>query len=163
VSDLVVAVRLLLLTGIPGTGKTTIGNYLADFRSFQHLDFEDPLRLMTLQLNEDAAFRQQVTALVATPKDTVVTWGFVPNSQLTNVLTMREMGFDWVWFDGNRSAARRVFTERATVPVSVLDYQMSEIAKHINLDELRPRIINTFNADGTFRAPEEIVSELLTN
>jgi predicted kinase len=31
-------VRYLLLTGIPGTGKTTVGYYLADHYGFQHLE-----------------------------------------------------------------------------------------------------------------------------
>ncbi len=29
-----------LITGIPGTGKTTIGNWLEDKHSFKHIDFE---------------------------------------------------------------------------------------------------------------------------
>jgi shikimate kinase len=32
--------KLLLLTGVPGTGKTDLGNYLAEHHAFRHVDFE---------------------------------------------------------------------------------------------------------------------------
>jgi broad-specificity NMP kinase len=32
-------VKLILLTGLPGTGKTTIASTFADNRGFKHIDF----------------------------------------------------------------------------------------------------------------------------
>ena len=32
----------MLLTGVPGTGKTTLGSHLNEEDSFRHLDFETP-------------------------------------------------------------------------------------------------------------------------
>jgi hypothetical protein len=153
-------VRLLLLTGIPGTGKTTLGNYLAEHHSFRHLDFETSTLPQFWQFGE-RGFRKQVAALKQQTQDTVSTWGFVPDSQLGMVKLMRSLGFEWIWLDGNRAAARRVFLARGTVSEELLDVQMAKIAAHIDLDKLRPRIVNPFDRMGNFRPLEEIVEELL--
>ncbi len=92
----------------------------------------------------------------------MVTWGFVPSVQLAVVLLMRRLGFEWVWFDGNHpEAARRTFVKRGTVPEAALDVQLQEIALHIDLDRLQPRLLNTFDAAGAFRPLDEIAMELL--
>ena len=152
--------RLLLITGIPGSGKTTIGNHLADSFGFRHLDFEEQATLMVFT-QSDANLRRQINALKRGGRDVVVSWGFVPSSQLAQVLLMRDLGFEWIWFDGNREAARRTFVERGTVPEHLLDIQMGEISRHIPLDQLQPRIVNTFDSDGDFRSLDDIAAELL--
>jgi broad-specificity NMP kinase len=58
--------RKLLLTGIPGTGKTSVGDFLAMSQSFTHLDFEEASTLGRLVnegntfLNEGASIRGDV-------------------------------------------------------------------------------------------------------
>lgn len=37
--------KLLLITGVPATGKTTIGDFLQDKLGFKHIDFEDGVSL----------------------------------------------------------------------------------------------------------------------
>jgi broad-specificity NMP kinase len=34
--------KKLLITGVPGTSKTTIGDYLAEKHGFTHINLEDP-------------------------------------------------------------------------------------------------------------------------
>jgi hypothetical protein len=153
-------VRLLLLTGIPGTGKTTLGNYLVEHHGFRHLDFETSTLPQFWQFGE-RGFRKQVAALKQQAQDTVVTWGFVPNSQLGMVKFMRSLGFEWIWLDGNRAAARRVFLARGTVSEELLDIQMEKIAAHVDLNALRPRIVNPFDEHGNFRPVERVVADVL--
>lgn len=151
----------LLITGIPGTGKTTAGDYLAERHGFQHLDFEDMETLHPFMQFGERGFRKQLAALKQTKRDTVVTWGFVPDAQLGAVLLMRSLGFEWIWLDGDHDAARRVFLERGTVPEAALDVQMAKIARHIDLDKLRPRIVNPFDENGNFRPIDAVVASVL--
>ncbi len=152
--------RLLLITGIPGTGKTTIGDHLAEHHGFRHIDFETADLVRFWQYGE-RGFRKQLSALKQQKQDTVATWGFVPDAQLGMVKLMRSLGFEWVWLDGDRAAARRVFVARATVPEHLLDVQMQKIATYIDLDKLRPRIVNPFDGMGTFRPVPEVAADVL--
>jgi hypothetical protein len=155
-------VRWLLITGIPGTGKTTVGNYLASEHGFEHLDFEDEMTLRRFLGRGEASLRAELAALRRTHSRVVVTWGFVPQVQLPFVLLMRGLGFEWVWFDGDRDAARRVFLDRGTVPEAALDVQLAAIAQHIDLDQLQPRLLNPFENAGRFRPIAEVAAELLS-
>ena len=153
--------KLILVTGIPGTGKTTIGDYLSDNRSFRHIDFEDGETLGRMVRFGDRGFRKEIARLRQQKQDVVVTWGFVPDLQLGMVKLMRGLGFDWVWLDGDRAAARRVFLERGTVAEELLDIQMEKIARHIDLAALKPRIVNPFDRDGHFRPLETVAAEVV--
>lgn len=153
--------RRILITGVPGTGKTTLGNYLADHHGFRHLDFEHIGTLQRFWQFGERGFRKQFAALKQKGQDTVVTWGFVPDAQLGMVKLMRSLGFEWIWLDGDRGAARRVFLERGTVPEELFDVQMAKIDTHIDLDVSRPRIINPFADTGIFRPIEDVVADVL--
>jgi hypothetical protein len=39
----------------------------------------------------------------------VVSWGFIPDSQLEAVLALRTLGFRWIWLDGDRELALREY------------------------------------------------------
>src|SRR5207248_572117 len=85
----------------------------------------------------------------ATP-DIVISWGFLPEVQLGLVLALRERGYDWVWLDGDRDAARQAFLARGTSSERALAIQMRAIEEHLDLERLQPRIIDPFAA-GRFR------------
>lgn len=103
----------------------------------------------------------RVQALKKEGRDVVITWGFVPETQLAAVLALRDLGFRWIWFDGNRDAARRAFNARGDVAESLLDAQLVKINAHLDLAHLIPEIVDTFDANGEFRSLEDITSELL--
>ena len=138
----------LLITGIPGTGKTTIGNYLALAKGYKHLDNEAALKRGDLKTIQDF--------LAHPAEDKVVTWGFVPEVDDAGVKQFLDMGYQMIWFDGNREAARREFLKRADTPVEDLDNQMIRIEKH-DLEKFKPIRINTFSADGVFLDKEKVV------
>lgn len=155
--------RLLLITGIPGSGKTTVGNYLAWKHGFEHLDFERSSMLERFLGRGETSLRSELELLMRSGRDIVVTWGFLPGAQLSLVLLMRELGFEWIWFDGDRPAARRAFIARGTVSEAALDVQLRAIAQHVDLDKLQPQRLNTFDASGEFRPLDEIAAELMAS
>jgi len=82
---------LFLIAGIPGTGKTTFAETLATTFSFVHTDLEDRQTLSNLFANPT----QFIADLVCENRDTVVSWGFVPDeqSQVSKVLQFKSSGF----------------------------------------------------------------------
>jgi len=150
--------KLFLLTGIPGTGKTTYGDDLAKLFGFAHYDIEDPATGERL-ISDSTSFIQE---LLRHGKDTVVTWGFNPVHQpsVSAVLQLKNSGFKLIWFDGNRPAALRAFIKRATVPEVCFYLQMYRIEVMEIINTVKPAIVNPFNEQGQFKSAEELLQEL---
>lgn len=156
------SLRLLLLTGIPATGKTRIGDHLRDQHGFRHLDFEQMPTLQRYLNRDEPGLRQRIEALRKSGRDVVVTWGFVPDTQLRFVLLLRSLGFKWVWFDGDRHSALREYLNRGSEQQD-WDRQLAKIEVHIDphIDSLAPAVVNTFDDMGRFRQRDEIASQLI--
>jgi hypothetical protein len=156
------SVRLLLLSGIPATGKTEAGVKLHEHHGFRHLDFEDVETLRRFLGDGEAGLRRAIDDLKKDGRDVVITWGFVPDVQLEVVKLLRTLGFMWVWFDGDRPSARKEYL-RLGRPVEAWDVQLAKIATRIDpfLDELEPVVVNTFDQEGKYRPREEILAQLL--
>lgn len=154
--------KLLLIAGVPGTGKTTIGDYLRDNHQLLHLNVElldswsENIKSLFLSNNWIGLYK----FLQASNKDVVMTWGFMPGVHDPAVKQLQQIGFKLIWFDGNREAARNAFNKRATVAEYYLDIQMKRI-ENMNLGSFNPVVINTFDENGDFLSKEEIVRRLL--
>ena len=112
-----------LLTGIPGTGKTTVSDYLQRNYGFIHYNFED--------LNTLGLFSQNIsgfTSRALAQKKVVISWGFMPFGHTEHVIELKRRGFSLIWFDGNRQTAFREFMKRNTVSEEAFRIQMSNIA-----------------------------------
>ena len=155
-------VRLLLLTGVPGAGKTTLGDHLRDEHGFSHLDFETNTRENFLGDGSERHVRTRVNRLKKDGRDVVISWGFVPDQQLGFPLLFRKLGFTWVWLDGNREASHRAFTNRGTGSETNYTVQMEKIVRVIDpqLDALAPVVINPFDDAGEFLTCDEIGGKL---
>lgn len=68
---------LFLIAGIPGTGKSTLGETLVRDFDFLHCDLEEPEIVNRCAPNPD----QFIDELLKTERSVVVTWGFVPDHQ----------------------------------------------------------------------------------
>lgn len=156
------SLRLLLLTGIPATGKTEMGNYLSEHHGFKHLDFETPSALMTYLGGSKATFRHQVEDLKLQSRDVVVSWGFIPDVQLEYVLLFRDLGFRWIWFDGNRALALEEYLREGR-PRAAWDVQLGKIERFVDpvMDDLGPETVNAFNEAGERRERAQIAAQLL--
>lgn len=149
---------IILITGIPGTGKTEIGNYLQKKCGFVHIDMEVILHLPNCwQYVED-----NITEAKKSDKDLVITWGFMPGVDDKRVLQLKRMGARLIWFDGNRRAARKAFLKRATVSESLLDKQMRRIETADIEDIFQPIVFNPFKKKrDVFLTKSEIVRRLM--
>ncbi|MBI2439663.1 MAG: hypothetical protein HYV45_03645 [Candidatus Moranbacteria bacterium] len=146
----------LFICGIPGTGKTTIGNSLEKHYGFLHIDLEGPLfgEVENLSL----VFFER---LVKNTNNIVITWGFPPEeSSLEIARYLKDNGFTCVWFDGNREAARSVFKKRGTVSEDMFDIQVKSIDEKNVLRKIRPLCYNTFQENGRFKKEGVIIHQL---
>jgi hypothetical protein len=116
---------LLLIAGIPGTGKTWYGDRFAEEFGFAHYDLEKQQMLDRLAANP----AQFIADIVSQNRDAVVTWGFRPDdaASVSIVLQFKTASFKLIWFDGNRPAALREFIKRGTVPEILFYLQMYRI------------------------------------
>lgn len=156
---------LLLIAGIPATGKSHFGRWLKREHRYVHVDIEKPGRLQNIGLatawnacfnanNDVAGF---VSTLRALSTHVVLDWGFPPEC-LDMVREMKREGVEIWWFDGDRVEARNQFLTRRTVPVCKLDIQIKKIKFHwqdiINL--FGPNQIDVIDSSGQRMPPEEI-------
>jgi hypothetical protein len=94
----------------------------------------------------------------------VITWGFVPDSQLDFVLQLREVfKFRWVWFGGDREAAHRHYTERGTGTEDDWVCQLRKIDTFIEprMSELLPQRVDVFDEDGEHRPAADVWSGIV--
>lgn len=159
---------LLLITGIPGTGKTTYGDKFASQFGFLHYDLENQQTLN--RLNADPT--QFIPDIVSQNRGSVVTWGFVPDdpASVSLVLQFRKAGFKLVWFDGNREAALRAFQERVKSKSSSeaefylrmheFYLQMYRVEATKVIDALKPAVVDPFNAQGSFKLAAALLDEI---
>ncbi|SRR6266498_967208 len=151
----------LLITGIPATRKTTLGNHLRDHHGFFHLDVEDALsRGWTQELSGCVTWHDRAGRLDAMARPVVITWGFMPGQDEATIRLLQGYGYKLIWFDGNRDAARREFIKRGTVPEWLLDLQMARIDA-MDLSSFHPVTINTFDDEGGLLPIEDLAALVL--
>ena len=132
--------RVIVIAGSAGTGKRTVGAYLAAHRGFAHVD-----------LAPGGASLDELVRLVggrADPElarcDVVVTCAERQRAELFDRLCTREI--EWVWFDGDRGALR---------PLPFELHGLRGVGA-------TARFVDPFAADGSFRPLEAVVADVLT-
>jgi hypothetical protein len=156
------SLRLLLITGIPATGKSEVGKYLNEGQGFKHLDFEHPPTLQRYLGHGMATFKSRIEEIRYGGRDTVVTWGFVADVQLLAVLQLRAGGFRWVWFDGDREVALRQYLALGR-PRPLCDKQLALIERHLDpiMESLAPEVVAPFDAEGRYRPLADVARDAL--
>ncbi len=160
---------LLLIAGIPGTGKTCFAEKFAKKFDFLHHDLEVQ-QAQTLN-RFDADPTKFIGELLNEKKNVVVTWGFAPDCERSVVLVkqIRSAGFKLIWFDGNRPAALRKFQKRAERAAALgrasaqeIDFyrQMYRIETSRIVEQLKPTVINSFDDTGQFKPTRELLEEI---
>ena len=150
--------KRILITGIPGTGKTKTGGYFQSQYGYTHINLEEQDKICAL-IQDPNKFIEQ---LLIEKKNVIVTWGFLPEEQGDVVKLFKENGFLLVWFDGNRPAALREFIKRGTVSTNLFELQMERITSSNIVRKINPIIINTFNEKGIFKKQAQIAREIIS-
>jgi adenylate kinase family enzyme len=148
----------ILISGIPGTGKTFIGEYLREKKGFRHIDMESGALFQELKISPENFINSQLSG----KEDIVVTGGFmISDLAFALVKMIISKGFVFVWFDGNREVAKEAFIKRNTVAVKLFDAKMGELAgNYSKIMALHPLLVNSFDEASKFRKPAEIVKEI---
>lgn len=147
----------LLITGIPATRKTTIGDYLEKTHGFLHLDLE----IVGADLN---SFNFKAG-------NKVITWGFPPGDCDDLVILLQKSGYKMIWFDSSdRKFAKTLYIKRARelekehgqsfeISMSDFDRQMQKI-ELMDLAKFNPIIIDTFGINGDILDEEKVCQEI---
>lgn len=155
----------VLLTGIPGTGKTAMGDYFATKRSFEHFDIEEFLKAPPPKTVNDIL--STISNTTTSHQNVVVTWGFMPTQDIPTIRYIQSIGFNMIWLGGNDRAAYREYTKRNLVNKmtrSVSDRNWSVQMHNIglmNLKQFGAHQINPFTKRGKFRSKEAIARDVL--
>jgi len=149
--------KLLFIAGIPGTGKTTIGDFLAEKYKYIHINMEKDHRASKIMENYD----KFITDFFSGTSNIVITWGFSPDQETTDIINqLRKYGFGIFWFDGNHISARKATMNRIDFDEEVLSRQMHLLDVWDAPKEIMAKTINVFNKDGNFRNLKDIVREI---
>ena len=151
----------ILLTGVPGTGKTTTGEFLASEHNFYHQDMEineyEPIRKAKVNIPD---FLEKLR----THQNIVVTWGFGPFTDRPVITSLIEDGYQIFWLDGDRIASFTNFMhrEKHNDQMEYMYYlQMMNIVSSNIIELLKPVLINPFLENGKFRSISEVTNEIL--
>jgi hypothetical protein len=120
---------VILLAGIPATGKGEFARYLAREHGFAHYDLECYPRgwpHQELKQTWDADRAAFVSQLRKHHDKIVLDWGF-PARCLPWVEELQKCGVKLVWFDGDIDAARKMFVQRGGIAVEMFDNQIADI------------------------------------
>jgi hypothetical protein len=158
----------LLLSGIPGAGKTHFGKWLEKTHGYVHLDVEKDGAVTKAHLLDawnaciaSADVAPFVESLNRLRGSVVVNWGFPPRF-LDVIQRFKDEGLEPWWFDADPEAARRAFVARGDVPLQAFQTQMAAIQEGWRNIEatFRPNIITTLFPDDT-RLPAEVIYKMM--
>jgi shikimate kinase len=152
---------LILVSGIPGAGKTTIGDHLRDRHGFRHLDMESSLgRTRRFHGLRKRALLRTATRL---RRPVVVTWGFDPGDDELAVKRLLDAGGRLVWLDGDRDAAARHWRRaKPDLDPALFDAQLERIDAHsLNRFGDRAHRIDAFDDSGAHRSKETIADAVM--
>jgi adenylate kinase family enzyme len=150
---------LILLTGIPGTGKTTLAKYLEDNYGYYHMDLEIPWHNNTFPKDE-RGFKKLIYQI---PKDkTIISWGF-PTWLPHYIKYIESIGFRHVWLDGDRKVAFKNFIKREKGGLEMekafyRQVEMIDSSDIVNL--LKPTILNPYTNNGEFKNIQRRAEEI---
>ena len=151
---------VILLSGMPGTGKSTFARHLAREHGFAHYDLErfpNGWPHQELKSTWDAN-RSAFVAQIRQHHDRIaLDWGF-PVSCLSWVEELQKCGVKLVWFDGDVACARRVFEQRGRA--AGFDAQVAAIQKAGYPASFNCIVVPALSASGVFLEQHQIESKI---
>ena len=167
----------LFISGVPATGKTWLGNWLAQTRGYVHIDAEknrgadldrENLHREWKELLDTGRANNFIIAAERLKRPFVINWGF-PMRYLSAVDALRRAGVDLWWLHADRGQARTALIEREKkkpeherIPVECFDRQMDEIEQHWSRIEqiFGKNMVDGLKPDGSQRPPDKLWAEI---
>jgi hypothetical protein len=158
------ATPLLLIAGIPASGKTHFSEWLESEKGFLYLDVDKDPSMRSAGLEAEWQYCLQskyasrfASALRQRPQPIVLEWGF-PVHYLSTIEALKREDFSIWWFNANHALARREFIQRGTVSLQAFEIQMQGIVSNWESIEaiFVPNIITTLDAKGKRLAVKQI-------
>ena len=155
--------RALLIAGIPSSGKTYFGEWLATHHGYLHIDDVNGncLRGHGLQPAWEESLRGRdarpfIAALQQRSRPAVLNWDF-PLDSLAFVGLLKHAGMDLWWFEADVNAARREHLRSGRDSLS-FDTRVADVAAHrTQIDVLfRPHVLRVLSSRGEHMPPEAI-------
>ncbi|HEU0049639.1 MAG TPA: hypothetical protein VFQ43_18775 [Nitrososphaera sp.] len=157
---------ILLLSGVPGSGKSCYGRWLAKNKAYLHLDLEHgDLEKYGLQRVWDEFWSSRsdglISALLETAAPVCLDWGFPPRC-LPIVRRLADVDVELWWFEADPHLAKKYFLERATVSEAAFDEQMANIeaSRRAIMELFGQHVIRVFREDGMRVPCEEIYAQM---
>ena len=153
---------ILLISGIPATGKSTLGRHLARVYSFAHYDLECYPRGWPhpeLKSLWDLARSDFVKALRGLHPRIALDWGF-PVEGVPWVRELQAAGARLIWFTGSGPRAREIFVARGGMDVRHFDVQLRAIQGAGLPAPLQCVRVEAFSEAGVLKEPAAIVEEI---
>jgi hypothetical protein len=157
---------IILIAGMPASGKTSFGDYLRDKKHFLHVDLEafDGSYFHSVWNASLSVGRLEVflETLKWHATRAVLTWGFHTNN-LGIVRALKAAGVVLWWFDGDEAAARERFIARGYGSPDDFEAQIKRINDNRGkIEELfRPNILTTLQPDKSSMTFSQIFEALL--
>ncbi len=150
--------KLLFIAGIPGVGKTTIGNFLEQKYGYIHIDMERKNRNVSKIMNDHEKF---ISTFFSDDSHIVVTWGFSPDQRTIDFIKkLQKYGFDVFWFTGSQNSTRKACMSRPDFDEANLQRQMKLLDEWDIPSKINVNIVNVFDAKGSFKDVIYIAKEI---
>ena len=160
---------ILLISGIPASGKNFFSAWLERTKGYIHFDYENEIERLEREgllalwsaCCSGAAAKPFVDALRRRGSSIVWNWGFPPEA-IEIVRSLKREGVHAWWFNADHAAARKAYIARGDPPVKYFDIQMPKIVRAWpSIKALfEPNMIETLQADGSRMSPEVIYQRM---
>ena len=148
---------LILLTGLPATGKSTYCKHLHDGFGFHAINTDERPEVIAEAMNFSAGF---VERYCQEHDRVVIEWGFALHL-LQFVLELRSQGAKLVWFEGDATLCRQRYLSRVSgdpVRMDAFETQITLI-RQARLPTSDFQIVEVFR-NGKFRSYGELDAEV---
>src|SRR5713226_779064 len=157
---------ILLFSGIPGSGKSSYGRWLARTKGYLHVDFdhgdlERHSLLDSFREVESSGPERFIAQLLRIDTPVCLDWGFPPHC-LWIVRRLVGAGVELWWFEADRGFAKRHFFDRGNVSEAAFEEQMANIetSRRDIMEVVGPHIVHALKSDGTHVPCEEIYAQM---
>jgi hypothetical protein len=160
----------LFVAGVPATGKSWLGRWLAKEHGYLHIDAErdggadfdrEGVHREWDQLISTGCAETFVQAISRLPKPVILNWGF-PTRYLYIVSALQAYGVRAWWFHAQRHLAQQAFVARGGIDPVYFDRQMNDIDREWLLiaSVFGSHVVEGLHLDGSQRTPEELWREI---